>query len=309
MPPEIRRLSKEWLSAPIHVEVAPVATAAELVEQTVHFVEPREKLNKLQDFLENTAWTRTIVFSRTKHGADKIVKQLSRAGLRAAALHSNKSQSVRQRTLAQFKGDRPPVLVATDIAARGLDVDAISHVVNYDLPEVPEVYVHRIGRTGRAGATGAATSFVSAEERNLLRGIERLMNRKLAIEGETPEWMNEPAAKSGHGDSRRRSSRQNGPSQPNNRRRGPGNVPRGASGGKRPRRRQVQGDRPLAAAVQSNGANGANRAVKANGAAKPAAAAQANGGNGAAQQSGSAAPREGGERRRRPKQKRQFVRL
>jgi len=243
MPPEIRRLSSEWLSDPVYVEVAPVATPAELVEHSVHFVEQREKLAKLQHFLENTAFTRTLVFSRTKHGADKIVKQLSRGGIRAAALHSNKSQSVRQRTLAQFKGDRPPVLVATDIAARGLDVDAISHVVNYDLPEVPEIYVHRIGRTGRAGATGIATSFCGREERDLLRQIERLMKRKLAVNGDEPQWTSEPAASNGHakgGDSR------------NGRRRGPGNVPRGASGGKRPRRRRLREDRPATAKGSSS---------------------------------------------------------
>jgi ATP-dependent RNA helicase RhlE len=241
MPPEIRTLAHEWLRNPTYVEVAPVATPAELVEHSVHFVEPRDKLSKLQHFLENTAFTRTLVFSRTKRGADKIVKQLSKSGIRAAALHSNKSQSVRQRTLAQFKGDRPPVLVATDIAARGLDVDAISHVVNFDLPEVPEIYIHRIGRTGRAGATGIATSFVGREERDLLRQIERLMKRKLAVDGDEPHWINEPAAANGNGKSRRR---------------GPGNVPRGASGGKRPRRRTVRSDRP---ATRGNGsANGSS---------------------------------------------------
>jgi ATP-dependent RNA helicase RhlE len=238
MPPEIRKLAAEWLRNPEHVQVAPVATPAELVEHSVHFVEPREKLNLLQHFLENTAYTRTLVFARTKRGADKIVKQLSRSGIRAAALHSNKSQSVRQRTLEQFKGDRPPVLVATDIAARGLDVDAISHVVNYDLPDVPEVYVHRIGRTGRAGATGIATSFCGREERDLLRQIERLMKRKLAVEGEEPQWINEPAAATNGA---------NADGKPSGRRRGPGNVPRGASGGKRPRRRKFRADRPAAA--------------------------------------------------------------
>jgi ATP-dependent RNA helicase RhlE len=185
MPPEIRKLSTEWLRNPTYVEVAPVATPAELVEHSVHFVEPRDKLSKLQHFLENTAYTRTLVFSRTKRGADKIVKQLTKSGIRAAALHSNKSQSVRQRTLEQFKGNRPPVLVATDIAARGLDVDAISHVVNFDLPEVPEVYVHRIGRTGRAGATGDAVSLVCIDEADLLRGVQRLL--QVAI-----PWQTEP---------------------------------------------------------------------------------------------------------------------
>jgi ATP-dependent RNA helicase RhlE len=189
MPPEIRKLASEWLTDPVFVEVAPVATPAELVEQSVHFVEPRDKLKKLQHFLENTAFTRTLIFSRTKRGADKIVKQLSQSGIRAAALHSNKSQSVRQRTLAEFKSNRPPVLVATDIAARGLDVDAISHVVNFDLPEVPEVYVHRIGRTGRAGSTGAAVSLVDSEEIKLLKGIERLIRREITridVEGFVP---------------------------------------------------------------------------------------------------------------------------
>jgi ATP-dependent RNA helicase RhlE len=237
MPPEIRKLSGQWLKNPVYVEVAPVATPAELVEHSVHFVEPREKLSMLQHLLENTAYTRTLVFSRTKHGADKIVKQLSRAGIHAAALHSNKSQSVRQRTLAAFKSDRPPVLVATDIAARGLDVDAISHVVNYDLPEVAEIYIHRIGRTGRAGATGIAVSFCGREERDLLRQIERLMNRKLAVTGEEPQWTSEAGP----------NGSMNGNGKPSGRRRGPGNVPRGASGGKRPRRRKLRTDRPAAA--------------------------------------------------------------
>jgi ATP-dependent RNA helicase RhlE len=128
------------------------------------------------------------VFARTKHGADKIVKKLVRSGIHAAALHGNKSQSVRQRTLAAFKSNRPPVLVATDIAARGLDVDGISHVINYELPEVPEVYVHRIGRTGRAGATGIATSFCGRDERGQLRDIEQLTRRTLAVEQNHPEY-------------------------------------------------------------------------------------------------------------------------
>jgi len=263
MPPEIRKLAHEWLRNPTYVEVAPVATPADLVAHSVHFVEPRDKLSKLRHFLENTAFTRTLVFSRTKRGADKIVKQLSKSGIRAAALHSNKSQSVRQRTLAQFKGNRPPVLVATDIAARGLDVDAISHVVNYDLPEVAEVYIHRIGRTGRAGATGIATSFCGRDERELLRQIERLMKRKLEVDGEEPHWINEPAS----------SGRANGSGRPNGRRRGPGNVPRGASGGKRPRRRTKRSDRP-AAAHSGAPANGAAKSTAATGSSGTASASR-----------------------------------
>jgi ATP-dependent RNA helicase RhlE len=188
MPGEIRKLAAEWLRDPVYVEVAPVATPAELVEQSVFFVEQRHKPHLLTHFLQNNAFTRTLVFARTKHGADKIVRHLDRSGIRAAAIHSNKSQSVRQRTLAAFKSNRPPVLVATDIAARGLDVDGISHVINYELPDVAEVYVHRIGRTGRAGATGIATSFCSRDERDQLRQIERLTRRTLAVEQTQPEY-------------------------------------------------------------------------------------------------------------------------
>ncbi|MFV1968334.1 MAG: DEAD/DEAH box helicase [Pirellulaceae bacterium] len=182
MPDEIRKLAGEWLRNPVHVQVSPVASPAEKVHQSVYFVEPPHKPRLLARFLQNTPSSRTLVFARTKHGADKIVKQLQRAGILAAAIHGNKSQNVRQRVLAQFKSPRPPVLVATDIAARGLDVNGISHVINYDLPEVPEIYVHRIGRTGRAGATGRAVSFCGREDRQRLRRIERLTRRTIKVE-------------------------------------------------------------------------------------------------------------------------------
>jgi ATP-dependent RNA helicase RhlE len=182
MPDEIRRLSAEWLQNPQHVQVAPVATTVEKVQQSVFLVEVKHKPSLLTHFLQNTPNTRTLVFARTKHGADKIVKHLTRAGIYAAAIHGNKSQSVRQRVLQQFKSKRPPVLVATDIAARGLDIDDVSHVINYDLPEVPEIYVHRIGRTARAGAAGIAISFCGREERSKLRGIERLTRRTITVE-------------------------------------------------------------------------------------------------------------------------------
>jgi len=188
MPAEIRKLAAEWLREPTHIQVGPVATPIELVEQSVYFVEPRHKPHLLTHFLQNTAFTRTLVFARTKHGADKIVKNLVRSGIRAAAIHSNKSQNVRQRTLDAFKSNRPPVLVATDIAARGLDVDGISHVINYELPEVAEIYVHRIGRTARAGATGIATSFCGRDERDQLRQIERLTRQTLTVEQNQPEY-------------------------------------------------------------------------------------------------------------------------
>jgi len=182
MPGEIRKLTGQWLRSPVYVQVSPVATPAEKVRQSVYYVEPLHKARLLTNFLRTTPGSRTLIFARTKRGADKIVKQLQRAGFSAAAIHSNKSQNVRQRVLARFKSQRPPVLVATDIAARGLDVDDISHVINYDLPEVPEMYVHRIGRTGRAGAAGRAVSFCGHEERPRLRRIERLTRRTIQVE-------------------------------------------------------------------------------------------------------------------------------
>jgi ATP-dependent RNA helicase RhlE len=267
MPPEIRKLASEWLRDPAHVQVAPVATPAELVEHSVYFVEHRNKVELLTHYLQNTATGRTLVFSRTKHGADKIVKHLSRAGIRAAALHGNKSQSVRQRTLDSFKSQKPPVLIATDIAARGLDVDAISHVVNYDLPDVAEVYVHRIGRTGRAGATGIATSFCGRDERDLLRQIERLTNLTLRIEQSQPEHLRDtaPVAASSNGGGNRGGSRSNN-------RRGQGNVPRGASGGRRPRRRTDRSERPAARSGGSTSGNTASGAAPA--ASQPASRPQ-----------------------------------
>ena len=181
MPGEIRKLAGEWLRNPVHVQASPVASPPEKVHQSVYFVEPPHKPRLLARFLQDTRSTRTLVFARTKRGADKIAKQLQRAGILAAAIHGNKSQNVRQRVLAQFKSQRPPVLVATDIAARGLDVDGISHVINYDLPEIPELYVHRIGRTGRAGAAGRAISFCGHEERPRLRRIEHLTRRTIEV--------------------------------------------------------------------------------------------------------------------------------
>lgn len=182
MPAAIRRLAETWLSDPSNVAVAPVATPADRIAQTVHLVEKSQKANLLSRYLTNTPRGRTLVFSRTKHGADKIVTRLERDGLRAAAIHGNKSQGARTRTLERFKDENPPVLVATDIAARGLDIRDVSHIVNYDLPNTPETYVHRIGRTARAGADGTAISFCTSEERQLLRQIEKLMNCRIAVE-------------------------------------------------------------------------------------------------------------------------------
>jgi ATP-dependent RNA helicase RhlE len=264
MPPEIRKLASEWLRDPAHVQVAPVATPAELVEQTVYFVEQRHKVELLTHYLQNTATARTLVFSRTKHGADKIVKHLTRAGIRSAALHGNKSQSVRQRTLDSFKSQKPPVLIATDIAARGLDVDAISHVINYDLPDVAEVYVHRIGRTGRAGATGVATSFCGRDERGLLRQLERLTRQTLTVAQAELEHLRDTAPVT-------ESSNGNGGG---GNRRGRGNVPRGANGGGRPRRRTGGGGGGRPAARSGGSSNGASASGSAAPAGQPAGRSQ-----------------------------------
>ena len=188
MPDEIRQLATHWLREPKYVQVDPVATPAQQVMQSVYLVESRNKPHLLAHLLRITPTTRTLVFARTKHGADKITRLLVRSGIRAVAIHGNKSQNVRTRTLEQFKSHEPPVLVATDIAARGLDVKDISHVINYELPEVPEIYVHRIGRTGRAGATGTAMSFCSRDERCRLQQIERLTRQTIRVQTDHPEY-------------------------------------------------------------------------------------------------------------------------
>ncbi|MCE9547886.1 MAG: C-terminal helicase domain-containing protein, partial [Planctomycetia bacterium] len=154
-------------------------------------VEAKNKPTLLVHFIQNIAASRTLVFTRTKHGADKVVRRLMRDGINATAIHGNKSQNARQSALAQFKSSRPPVLVATDIAARGLDIDAISHIINYDMPDGPETYVHRIGRTGRAGATGAAFTFCAQDERSRLRLIERTIRCTITVEHKHPDYPKE----------------------------------------------------------------------------------------------------------------------
>jgi ATP-dependent RNA helicase RhlE len=182
MPIEIRKLAQQWLRNPAAIEVGPASTPVDRVAQSVHLVDKKRKQDLLARFLKETPRGRTLVFSRTKHGADKIVQRLKKEGLYAAAIHGNKSQGARTKALQQFKSKNPPVLVATDIAARGLDINDVSHVVNFDLPDTPEVYVHRIGRTARAGAEGIAVSFCAGDERGLLKQIERLTNCTVTIE-------------------------------------------------------------------------------------------------------------------------------
>ena len=181
MPGEIGKLAGGMLNNPAHVAVTPVATTAERIEQAVVFVDQGQKRHALVALLRGQADGRTLVFSRTKHGADKIVKNLIESGLPAVAIHGNKSQGQRERALEDFKNGQTRVLVATDIAARGIDVDGIHHVINHDLPNVPESYVHRIGRTARAGRDGMAISLCANDERAFLRDIEKLIRAKVPV--------------------------------------------------------------------------------------------------------------------------------
>jgi ATP-dependent RNA helicase RhlE len=175
----IRRLAAGLLHRPLSIEVAPRNAPAELVSQSVYHVPKTGKQALLAHLLSQEYWGQTLVFTRTKHGANKLAEQLGRDGFQVAVIHGNKSQSARMQALAAFKEDRVQILVATDIAARGLDIQQLPHVVNYELPHVPEDYVHRIGRTGRAGADGAAVSLVCKDEASQLRDIERLLGRRL----------------------------------------------------------------------------------------------------------------------------------
>jgi ATP-dependent RNA helicase RhlE len=176
---EIRELANGLLHNPGCVEVARRNTTAELVGQSVYMVAQKQKRDLLAHLVKNEAWEQVLVFTRTKHGANKLSEYLVKQGIPSAAIHGNKSQTARTRALAQFKDGSLPVLVATDIAARGLDIDQLPHVVNFELPNIPEDYVHRIGRTGRAGSSGSAVSFVDGEERSYLTAIERVIKRSI----------------------------------------------------------------------------------------------------------------------------------
>jgi ATP-dependent RNA helicase RhlE len=184
MPQQIAELAKQMLRDPVRVAVTPAATTVERVEQRVIHVARPAKAALLAGLLRDEAIDRALVFTRTKHGADKVVRGLAKSGIAAHAIHGNKSQNQRERVLGDFRSGKIRTLVATDIAARGIDVDGISHVVNYDLPNEPETYVHRIGRTARAGAAGIAISLVDAEEISYLRAIEKLIRLSIAAEGQ-----------------------------------------------------------------------------------------------------------------------------
>ena len=186
MPPAIMDLSRKILGNPEKVTIQPEQATAEKVEQAVYFVSKRGKIKLLIHLLKKKPVSSALIFSRTKHGADKIVKMLRRADIQAEAIHGNKSQGARQRALGNFKSGRSSILVATDIAARGIDVEEISHVINYDLPNVSETYIHRIGRTGRAQASGIAWSFCNEEEKAYLRDIQKLINQRIPVIADHP---------------------------------------------------------------------------------------------------------------------------
>ena len=243
MPPEIRGLADSMLRPdPVAVNAQPVATPAEKIAQHLYFVDKRDKRKLLLDLLESEGEIeRALVFSRTKHGANRIAKVLDKAGIKSAAIHGNKSQNARTRALDGFREGDIPVLVATDIAARGIDVEGVTHVINFDLPNVPETYVHRIGRTARAGASGIALSFCDEEEREYLRDIERLMGRHLERVAEHAFLATDPPPPMTDLESRGGGGSRRGPSRGNNTKRSAG-----GRGGRQGRGRTGRRGRPSA---------------------------------------------------------------
>ena len=186
MPKDIESLANSILSNPAKIAVAPISSTVELIDQSVMFLEKEKKRDLLEHLFKDHELKKVIIFTRTKHGANKISEHLSKLGIKTNAIHGNKSQNARQNALNDFKKGQLRALIATDIAARGLDVDDISHVINFDLPNEPESYVHRIGRTARAGASGKAISFCNGEERSFLREIEKLIKKKIPLNTDQP---------------------------------------------------------------------------------------------------------------------------
>ena len=215
MPKEIEKLSASILKNPIKVTITPVSSTVDTIDQSLYYVDKGNKIHLLTELLKDDEMESVLVFSRTKHGANKIVKQLEKKRIVAEAIHGNKSQNARQKALKNFKDRTTRVLVATDIAARGIDIDQLSHVINFDLPEVPETYVHRIGRTGRAGSEGVAISFCSFEEKPLMKEIEKLISKRIPVVNEhgyplidtRPVVKSKPNTKSGGNRSRGNSSK------------------------------------------------------------------------------------------------------
>jgi ATP-dependent RNA helicase RhlE len=186
MPAEIQKLADTILNKPVKVEVTPVSSTAEKVEQEIYFVDKPNKKNLLIHLIDELNIQHALVFARTKHGSDRVARDLNKAGIKADSIHGDKSQNARQRALSNFKERKIKVLVATDIAARGIDIDDLQHVINFDIPNVAETYVHRIGRTGRAGASGKSISFCDAEEKAYIKDIEKLTGNKIPFNTNHP---------------------------------------------------------------------------------------------------------------------------
>jgi ATP-dependent RNA helicase RhlE len=189
MPDEIQKLANTILVNPEKVEVTPVSSTADTIDQSLFFVEKNDKKKLLIHILNDKSIKSALIFSRTKHGADKITKDLVKAGIKTEAIHGNKSQNARQKALSNFKSGQIKALIATDIAARGIDIDELSHVINFELPNIPETYVHRIGRTGRAGSSGIAYSFCDEEEMEYLKDIQKLIGREIPVIEDQPYHM------------------------------------------------------------------------------------------------------------------------
>lgn len=226
MPKQIRKLANEFLTHPVEIAVTPGAKPIDKIDQTVRHVDKPAKSKMLIEILMGEDVTRTIVFSRTKHGANKLSKQVNAAGLKSTAIHGNKSQNQRDKTLKEFRSGELSILIATDVAARGIDIDGVTHVINFDLPEVSEVYVHRIGRTARAGASGISISLCDSSQRGLLRDIEKLIGRKIPVTGPSAEEVGpetEPEKRGGGGGGQRRQGGGQNRNRPQggNRQRGP----------------------------------------------------------------------------------------
>jgi ATP-dependent RNA helicase RhlE len=196
MPPEIQKLAGTILVNPVKVEIAPVIATADLIRQSLFYVNKTDKKSLLIHLLKDQSIETALVFTRTKHGADKVSRELVKAGIKAAAIHGNKSQAARQDALKNFKNRSTRVLVATDIAARGIDVEQLSHVINFEIPNIPETYIHRIGRTGRAGLEGVALSFCDADEKAYLKDIYKLLPRPIPVIENHPYSLNQPGISS-----------------------------------------------------------------------------------------------------------------
>lgn len=305
MPTAIADLAAQFLSEPVRVAVTPVSSTAERVQQAVIHVDGAAKQDLLHALLEDPAISRALVFARTKHGADRIVRRLDAAGFSADAIHGNKSQGQRTRALDSFKAGRARILVATEIAARGIDVDGVSHVINFDLPNVPEQYVHRIGRTARAGAGGMAISFCARDERAFLRDIERLTKQQVPVQdhplalaapvdGERTPGAGRARSKP-QGQSQRPKSAQG--QKPNG-----GQRPNGGQKPDRPQRARPEGEAPRAASRPPATANGARKPAPrgpAPGAAPGRDEGERRDRKGNAVWSNSGAPQRSGPRRRR----------